>query len=346
QLGGFIRDPDTGDPVLAMMWSGSAGESAPGSYIDFTSEAGYTWWKTRIKDQLLAHGIDAIWNDNNEFELWDDDAVCAGFGKPFRLGLGRPLQTLLMARASFEAVQEFAPDQPPYILTRSACPGVQRYAQSWSGDNFTSWHTLQWNLPMGLGMSLSGFPHYGHDIGGFAGPAPEPELFVRWVQCGVFLPRFTIHSWNSDGTVNEPWMYPDALPLIRRAIRLRYRLVPYLSTLARRAHENGTPIMQPLFYTSSDPYTHGRDFEFMLGDDLLIAPVYQPGARTRRVYLPAGWRWRELHSQQWYAGGEEIDVPAPLAWIPVFARGSQLDQPAEDETPFERAWQIDFTETL
>ncbi len=343
QLGGFIRDPDTGHPVQTMMWSGGAGESAPGSYIDFTSEAGYTWWKARIKDQLLAYGIDAIWNDNNEFELWDDDAVCAGFGRPFRLGLGRPLQTLLMARASFEAVQEIAPDQPPYILTRSACPGVQRYAQSWSGDNYTSWHTLQWNIPMGLGMSLSGFPHYGHDIGGFAGPAPDPELFVRWVQCGVFLPRFTIHSWNSDGTVNEPWMYPEVLPLIRQAIHLRYRLLPYLSALGRRAHAIGAPIMQPLFYNSSDPRTYSRDFEFMLGDDLLIAPVYQPGSRVRRVYLPDGWRWRELHSRQWYAGGQEIDVPAPLEWIPVFARGAQSGQPAEQETPFERTWSIDFT---
>lgn len=343
ELGGFIQDPDTGAPLLTMMWSGGAGESALGSYIDFTSQAGYNWWKARIKEQLLAYGIDAIWNDNNEFELWDDDALCAGFGRPFRLGLGRPLQTLLMARASYEAVQEYAPNAPPYVLTRSACPGVQRYAQSWSGDNSTSWHTLQWNIPMGLGMSLSGFPGYGHDIGGFAGPAPDPELFVRWVQCGIFLPRFTIHSWNSDGTTNEPWMHREVLPLIREAIRLRYHLLPYLSSLQREANAHGTPIMQPLFMVCDDERSRASGFEFMLGPDLLVAPVIDPGARVRAVYLPSGVRWRELNSGQWFDGGQEVTVAAPLDTIPVFARGNRLVEPAEADTPFERAWRIDFT---
>ncbi len=338
QLGGLIQDPDTGEPLLTMMWSGGMGESAPGAYIDFTSHAGYDWWKARIKEQLLAYGIGAIWNDNNEFELWDDEAVCAGFGQPFRLGLGRPLQTLLMARASYEAVQEFAPGAPPYILTRSACPGVQRYAQSWSGDNFTSWHTLKWNIPMGLGMSLSGFPGYGHDIGGFAGPAPDPELFVRWVQCGIFLPRFTIHSWNSDGTINEPWMHPEVLPLIRQAIRLRYRLLPYLSSLMGEANAHGTPVMQPLFMASDDGGALASEFEFMLGPDLLVAPIFEPGARDRTVYLPAGVRWRELTSGQWFDGGREATVDAPLDTIPVFARGNRLNEPPEAETPFERVW--------
>lgn len=342
QLGGFIRDPDTHEPVLAMMWSGGAGESAFGSYIDFTSHAGYAWWKARITEQLLAYGIDAIWNDNNEFELWDDDAICDGFGRPFRLGQGRPLQTLLMARASFEAVQEYAPDAPPFILTRSACPGVQRYAQSWSGDNRTSWHTLQWNIPMGVGIGLSGFPSYGHDIGGFAGPAPDPELFVRWVQCGIYQPRFTIHSWNSDGTVNEPWMHPEVLPIIRSAIILRYRLLPYLAARMRRAHTDGKPVMQPLFYANAEPDAREADFEYLLGDDLLVAPVYQPDQRTRQVYLPDGFRWRELHTGTWYDGGQHVEVPAPLEWIPVFGRGTPLDQPAEVDTPFERVWRIDF----
>jgi alpha-glucosidase len=338
QIGGFIKDPDTGDPALTMMWAAGGGESAYGAYIDFTSSAGYHWWKSKIKEQLLAYGIDAVWNDNNEFGLWDDDAVCDGFGKPFRLGLGRPLQTLLMARASYEAIQEHRPGELPFVLTRSACPGVQRYAQSWSGDNETSWHTLQWNIPMGLSMSLSGFSNYGHDIGGFTGAAPDPELFVRWVQAGILMPRFAIHSWNADGTANEPWMYPDVLPLIRAAIKLRHRLIPYFDARFSTA-DQGVPVWAPVFWHTDDLEARGRDFEYMLGDDLLVAPVYEPGARTRRVYLPSGARWRELNTGIEYDGGQAVEVPAPLDYIPVFARQEKYALP-EAASEFETRWQI------
>ncbi len=340
RIGGFIRNPDTGDPAQTPMWSAGGGESASGSYIDFTSEAGYNWWKAKIKEQLLAYGVDAIWNDNNEFGLWDDNAICDGFGKPFRLGLGRSIQTLLMARASYEAIQEFNPDEPPFVLTRSACPGVQRYAQSWSGDNETSWHTLKWNIPMGLGMSLSGFPNYGHDVGGFTGAAPDPELFVRWVQCGIFMPRFAIHSWNTDGTVNEPWMHPEVLPIIREMIKLRYRLIPYLY---HRLNLASHPLEMPailLVSTLLAPYNRQSNFEFILGYDLLVAPVYEPGARTRRVYLPAFYRWRDLYTGIWYDGGREIEVDAPLNRIPLFARGSMDDESFTGKSMFESEWNI------
>ncbi|OBX35177.1 alpha-xylosidase [Halomonas elongata] len=93
---------------------------------------------------------------------------------------------------------------------------------------------------MGLGLALSGISNVGHDVGGFSGPRPDPELFVRWVQNGVMHPRFTIHSWNDDGTVNEPWMYPEVLDAVRDAIRLRYRLLPYLYTVAWRATLNSS----------------------------------------------------------------------------------------------------------
>lgn len=324
-IGGFITDPDTGDPALTMMWSAGDGENAYGAYIDFTSEAGYDWWKAKVKAQLLAYGIDAVWNDNNEFELWDDDAICAGFGKPFRLGMGRPLQTLMMARASFEAIQEFRPGETPFVLTRAACPGVQRYAQSWSGDNYTSWHTLQWNTPMGMGMSLSGFPNYGHDIGGFTGPAPDPELFVRWVQAGIFMPRFAIHSWNTDGTVNEPWMYPDMLPIVRETIKLRHRLIPFFKRLAHRAHADALPYMSPLFALfPDDPRCRAESFTYMLGESLLIAPVTKAGARQRPVYLPAGTMWCDYYTGAWYDGGQEIMVETPLERIPVFVRDGSI----------------------
>jgi alpha-glucosidase len=318
-MGGFIRDPDSGEPAKTRFWSGGRYESAEGSYIDFTSIAGFTWWQQQIKAALFAYGIDAPWNDNNEFGLWDDGAVCDGFDNALPIGLARPLQTLLMARASYEIMREAKPGQRPFVLSRAGTAGIQRYVQTWSGDNETSWHTLRYNIPMGLGLSLSGVPNIGHDVGGFSGPAPDPELFVRWVQCGILHPRFTIHSWNTDGTINEPWMHPDVLPIIRDLFRFRYRLLPYLYTLAYEAHKTGHPIIRPLVYHfPQDERCQTESFDFMLGSHLLAAPVLEAGARTRRVYLPAGRWWCDFHSGQWYQGGSEIEVPAPLEQIPLF----------------------------
>src|SRR2546423_1531693 len=108
---------------------------------------------------------------------------------------------------------------------RTGLPGIQRYAQTWSGDNTTNWHTLRWNLRMGLGMSLSGMFNTGHDVGGFFGPVPDPELLIRWTQSGAFSPRFIMNSWKAGGETNTPWLHPQALDAIRDAIRLRYRLM-------------------------------------------------------------------------------------------------------------------------
>lgn len=317
--GGFVQAADSDEPEVNRFWSGGAYETAPGAYVDFSSAAGFDWWKARIKEALLAVGIDAIWNDNNEFEIWDDAARCAGFGAPIPAALARPLLTLLMARASYEALREFAPDQRPFLLTRSASLGVQRYAQTWSGDNATSWHNLRWNIPMGLSLSLSGMPNTGHDVGGFAGPKPDPELFVRWVQNGIFHPRFVIHSWNSDGTVNEPWMYPAVLPLVRNLIRFRYRLIPYLYTLLAESAQTGHPILRPLVYHyAHDPRCRTESFDFMLGPNLLVASVWEPGVRARPVYLPAGTGWYDWHTGEHFAGGQTIEAAAPLERIPLF----------------------------
>lgn len=312
-LGAFIRSADSDEPELSAFWGGL------GAHVDFTNPAGYEWWKQRVLDRLLTFGIDATWNDNNEYPIWDDQARCSGFGEPLSLGLIRPLHALLMTRASFEAQTEFRPDERPYLICRSGCPGIQRYAQTWSGDNDTSWQTLRYNITMGLGLGLSGVPNTGHDVGGFAGRKPEPELFVRWVQNGIFHPRFNIHSWNVDGTVNEPWMYPEVLPIIREAIEFRYRLMPYLYTLFFEAARAGHPIIRPLVYHfASDPRCHTESFDFMLGPNLLVASVLEDGARTRCVYLPDVGEWCDFYTGEWHDGGQTIEAEAPLEHIPLF----------------------------
>lgn len=305
-LGAFVQAAEADVPEVNIFWGGY------GSHLDFTNPAGYAWWQEQVHAQLLDVGIDATWNDNNEFNIWDDDARCHGFGQPLTIGRIRPLQPLLMTRASHEAQAAARPDERPYLITRSGCPGIQRYAQTWSGDNETSWHTLRYNIPMGLGMSLSGLPNIGHDVGGFTGYKPDPELFVRWVQNGIFHPRFTIHSWHLDGSVNEPWMYPEVLPLVREAIRLRYRLIPYLYTLIFEAARTGAPAIRPLVYHyPGDERCRTESFDFLLGERLLVASVLEPGARTRAVYLPHG-DWCDWWTGQWHAGGQTATLDAPL----------------------------------
>lgn len=324
--GGFIRESDGRDPLLAMAWPGGRHVKAACGYVDFSSAAGYDWWVDKATETLLEVGITALWNDNNEFQLPDDAAVCDGFGQPQPLGVMRSTQTLLMAHASFEATRRHAPDDKPFVLTRAGSAGIQRYAQTWTGDNRTSWHTLKFNLPMGLGLSLSGVPNWGHDIGGFDGPPPDPELFVRWVQAGIFAPRFTIHSWNIDGSVTSPWMYPEVLSIIRAAIHLRVRILPHLRALVSQAARDGSPVNAPtVYYHSDDAGTHQQSFEFMVGPDVLVAPVIEPDARTRTLYLPRGRRWTDWHTGDTYEGGQTVTVDAPLDRLPVFiAEGGQI----------------------
>ncbi|MHA7775418.1 glycoside hydrolase family 31 protein [Roseibium sp. M-1] len=320
RAGLFIRDCDTGAPEQSPFWDGT------GSHLDFTNEDTVRWWQNNLKEKLFDRGIACTWNDNNEYEVWDDEAVCDGFGMPIPVNLIRPLHSQLMTRASHEAQSIHQPRKRPYLISRCACPGTQRYAQTWTGDNFTSWETLRWNIPMGLGLSLSGFYNIGHDVGGFAGPKPEPELFLRWVQNGIFHPRFTIHSWNDDGTANEAWMYPEITPLIRDALKFRAQLIPYLYSLLHLSVTEGEPMLRPLFLDHpNDAASREAEFDFLLGRDLLVATVVEEGARTRRVTLPANREgWWDFDGMKWHEGGQVIEVPVSLETIPLFVRGGTV----------------------
>lgn len=172
--------------------------------------------------------------------------------------------------------------------------------------------TLRYNLKMGLGLALSGVSNIGHDIGGFAGPAPSPELLVRWVAFGVFMPRFSIHSWNDDKTVNEPWMYPQATSQIASLIKLRYRLIPYLYELLWQSTQAYEPVLRPTFAEfPADRRCYEECDDFMLGTSLLVAPTVEEGQTERTVYLPAGQRWVSYWSGEAFEGGQTVTLPAP-----------------------------------
>jgi alpha-glucosidase len=314
----FVHD-DQDRPVMVQFWD------EVGAYLDFTNPRTLAWWKDHVKSGLLDFGIASTWNDNNEFEIWSDHAFIAGFGAARPAREAKVLQTLLMMRASRQAQQQHTPDKRPFLISRAGAAGMQRYVQTWSGDNYTSWETLKYNLRMGTGLALSGVSNTGHDIGGFSGPKPDPELFLRWVQFGVFLPRFSIHSWNDDGTANEPWMYPAITPYIRDLIKFRQKLIPYLYDLLWRYHSRYEPMIRPTFYDfPDDDRSFDENDEMLLGADLLVAPVVEAGSLSRRVYLPSGAGWYDFWNGDYFEGGQEVNIPAPWDRPPCLARAGSV----------------------
>jgi alpha-glucosidase len=316
--GAFIRD-DTG-PCLEQFWDGW------GAHLDFTREGDRAWWQSKLQEQVLDFGIDAGWNDNNEYELWGERATCHGFGETLPMPRARPLQPLLMTRATYDQQAASKPAERVYTITRAGPPGLQRYAQTWSGDNTTSWHTMRWNQRMALTMSLSGLFNTGHDIGGFDGPVPDAEMLIRWTQACCLVPRMIMNSWKADGSVNSPWLHAEATAPIRSAVQLRLKLMPYLYTQMWRATQEHLPVLRPTFFEfGDDPHTWADCDEMMVGPDLLAAPVFEPHARTRKLYLPRtpqGWFdwWTGAH----HGGSQTIETPAPLHRLPLFVRGGAL----------------------
>jgi alpha-glucosidase len=310
----FIRGED-GKPSMVQFWD------EVGAYLDFTNYKTIEWWKKGVTDSLLRYGVAATWNDNNEFEVWNTEARIEGFGESRSAVECKPLQTLLMMRASRDAQRDYFKGTRPFLVTRSGMVGMHRYVQTWSGDNFTSWESLRYSIKMGIGLALSGISNLGHDVGGFSGPRPDPELFLRWIQFGIFMPRFSIHSWNDDGSVNEPWMYPEITSYVRDLIKFRYRLIPYLYDLMWRAHTDYSPIIRPTFHDfPDDEKCYAECDDMLLGEHLLVAAVVEPGLRARTVYLPAAANWYDYWTGDYYHGGAEIVLPAPWDRPPLLAK--------------------------
>eukprot|EP00475_Leptophrys_vorax_P044955 TRINITY_DN9190_c0_g1_i2.p1 TRINITY_DN9190_c0_g1~~TRINITY_DN9190_c0_g1_i2.p1 ORF type:complete len:525 (-),score=88.22 TRINITY_DN9190_c0_g1_i2:1231-2805(-) len=304
-------------------WGGKAG------FLDFTNPTTRAWWKNQVKEKILGNGVDCTWNDNNEFAGLEDALTTIGPVCDIR-----PVLVLLMLQTSFEAQKEFNPDVRPFVLSRSGGVGIQRFGQTWSGDNYTEWKSISFNVPMGLNLALCGVTNTGHDIGGFAGPKPGPELLVRWVYNGIFHPRFTVHSWNDDGSATELWMYPEVLPQIQRALKLRRSLLPILYTLMEESSRTGHPIHRPLVYHfQEDPHVHEISFDFLLGENILIPCVAQEGMTQREAYFPGSRGWFEflpvlgdksLKRGAFYRGKQKAMVRVPLDHPTFFVQSGSL----------------------
>ena len=331
----FVKNPD-GSIYEAPVWPSRAEDgltpdwSKPGHgysvFPDFSKPAARAWWGELYAD-LLNIGVAGIWNDMNEPAIFETptgtmplDVRHDNEGSPTDHREIHNVYGMLMTRSTYEGLLRLRPNERPFVLSRASYAGGQRYSALWPGDNVSDWAALRQSIPTLLGMGLSGFPFVGVDIGGFA-EAPTPELFTRWIQLGVFYPFMRTHT--AFGTPDqEPWSYgAENEALNRRAIELRYQLLPTIYSVMRESAETGIPAMRPLMLEyPQDASTYGKADEFLFGSDLLIAPVLREAATSRGVYLPAG-DWYDYWSGEHYAGPKSITIPVTMASIPIFVRG-------------------------
>ena len=330
QSGYFCRTPD-GQVFHGPVWPGMT------AFPDFSRAEVRAWWGEQ-QAALTEPGVDGIWNDMNEPSLIEAFAPELALppgrtlapnvqheadGKPLAHAEFHNAYGAMMARAAYEGLERSQPDRRPFVLSRSLFAGAQRFSALWTGDNSSTWEHLRMAIPQCLNIGLSGIPFVGMDIGGFWGNS-SGELLARWTQLGVLLPFCRNHS--AIGTIQqEPWAFGEPFEsIIRRYLELRYRLLPYLTTLFHEAATSGAPVMRPLFWQYLDDLAAREiDDQFLLGRDLLVAPVYQEGADARRLYLPAG-EYAHFWSGERYQGPGWIEVQAPLDELPLFVRGGAI----------------------
>lgn len=300
---GWFLHYKNGDPAVFPFWGGYA------SYLDFTNVDAYDFWTDCVKKNLIDKGFESIWNDNNEYDIHDDDVYANGFGHEIKAKLIRPLFSLLMSNASFDASKK---DHRIMNVSRSGAASLERVSWTWTGDNYTSFSDFRGNHKMAMSLALSGFRLFGQDIGGFYGPTPSKELFIRWIQYGIFTPRFTLHSWKEGMPSTMPWLYDDIMPTIKKLFNFRKMLIPYLYSEANRAIEEYDSLISPLFLDYPS-YDIESDY-FMVGKNILSCPVFDEGVKYINVSLPSNTNW--YYKDKLYSG--TIKVKAPLNDLPTY----------------------------
>jgi alpha-glucosidase len=312
-----------GQPFIPHVWPGES------SFVDFTLPDARRWWGD-LHRAYTENGVAGIWNDMNEPSDFVDqtgknqlDVVSFDEGENSTHAKNRNVFALLMARATYEGLERLQPDKRPYIITRAAYAGIQRYSTMWTGDTNSTWDTLALSIPVFQTLGLSGETFVGSDVGGFIGRG-NGELLTRSYQVS-FLAPFCRNHKVIDGYDQEPWrfgkFYED---IIRKYLKLRYRLLPFLYTVLEEAHRTGVPLFRPLVLNyQNDSNTLNLDDQFMVGTDLLVAPILQPNQTSRLVYLPEGL-WYDFWTGKKYSGGTMTRVDAPLEVVPMFIRGGSI----------------------
>jgi alpha-glucosidase len=319
----FFQYRSNGQLFVPRVWPGES------VFVDYTLPEARRWWGD-LHRFYTDNGIAGIWTDMNEPADFVDqtgknqiDVVSYDEGEKSTHAKNRNTFALLMSRATYEGLERLRPNERPYVITRAAYAGIQRYSTMWTGDTNSTWEALQLNIPMFTSLGLSGEPFVGSDVGGFIGRA-NGELLVRSYQVG-FLAPFCRNHKVIDGYDQEPWRFGKYYEdIIRKYLKLRYELLPFLYTTLEEAHRTGVPVFRPLLLNyQNDSNTYNLDDQFMIGEDLLVAPILKPDITQRLVYLPAG-TWYDYWTNKKHAGGTTISVEAPLETVPMFVRAGAM----------------------
>lgn len=314
--GYFLKDKD-GKPFRFEFDPGPFGQvltQLPDSgVLDFTNPEAYAFWKDMHRTVFEA-GVDSIKADFAEQVLPGMYAANGDEGMRFHNAYA-----LLYNLCVYEASREYH-GKNALNWSRAGWAGSQRAPMQWAGDTGSSWSGLAASIMGGLSWGMSGCPYYSTDIGGFYGEQPSPELFIRWSQAAVFCSHMRYHGIGP----REPWAYgAEAESICREFIDLRYRLIPYLQECCRAASETGLPVMRSMVLSFPDEQAlHPFDMQYMLGDDIFVAPVLREGGAVR-YRLPMGV-WRDLWTGKAREGGVTVNEIAPLNRIPVFVRDGAL----------------------
>jgi alpha-D-xyloside xylohydrolase len=299
-------------------------------YDAFNPAARAYYWQL-IDQGLFKMGADAWWLDTDEPEsegretnILVTSSVALGSGARYA-----NLYPLMTTDAIYEGQRKASDEKRVFILSRSAFAGAQRHSiAAWSGDVESNWLSFARQIPAGLNFELSGIPYWTTDIGGFISGNPDDpayrELFVRWFEYGTFCPIFRLHGTRTTNQ-NELWSYgPEARKILTSYDRLRYRLMPYIYSLAwMTTSEAYTPMRALAMDFRSDLRALNVGDQFMYGPALLVNPVTEPGATSRSVYLPRT-KWYDFWTGREMNGGQAIDAPAPLNRIPLYMRGGSI----------------------
>jgi alpha-glucosidase len=326
----FVKNPD-GSVYVGKVWPGDA------VFPDFTRSEVRNWWGT-LYGNFVKTGIRGFWNDMNEpsiFERLDKtmplDTVHSVEGRKTDHREIHNVFGMQNARATYEGLLRLEPDIRPFVLTRAAYAGAQRYASTWTGDNSSTWNHMRISIPQLLNLGLSGYAFVGDDIGGFAG-SPTPDLLTRWMELGVFNPIYRNHGTKGSRD-REPWVDgPEHEAIRKHYIEVRYQLLPYIYTAMEETSRTGIPLMRPMFLEfPADKRFETSETEFMFGPDLLIAPKVDEKFEPYDVILPAG-TWYDFWTGRDASSSKTLN-PA-LNMLPVFVRGGAIipEQPVVQNT--------------
>jgi alpha-glucosidase len=332
----FVKKAD-GSVYVGPVWPGDS------VFPDFTRAAVRVWWGSLYKE-FVNDGVRGFWNDMNEPAVFVYPQKTMPLDNIHyveqRKTDHREIHNVLgmeNARATYEGLLKLQPSVRPFVLTRAAYAGAQRYAATWTGDNTASWNHMRLSVPQLINLGLSGYAFVGDDIGGFNG-SPTPELLTRWMELGAFNPIYRNHA--AKGTRDrEPWVDgPEQEAIRKRYIETRYRLLPYIYTGMEEASRTGVPLMRPMFMEfPQEPTLATNGEEYMFGSALLVAPKNWPLVEPYEIVLPKG-DWVNYWTGERQTGGTAIKVDPPLDTLPVYVRAGTIlpEQPVVqnvDETP-------------